>query len=472
MTENDFISPQYSKEAEQAVLGAVLVNPEVYHDVAQFLSTEDFFLHHNRWIWEAFDALEQRGEPIDVLTVSEELERRGQLEDCRGTAYLAGLIENVPTSLHAEAYAHVIKEKASQRRILDGAEELAKLTTRNLDETTLVTEFKEIVEPLLTSISPIGHRPVSWKEQLEAIPKISWLWEGWLPIGLISIIVGPPEVGKSALALMIALSITTGAVFPDGVIPEKTGLVVWYETENAEAINHGRAQEWGIPVDQILVPSKYQDPLSEVDLIDPEGWMLFETSVRTEGVLLVIIDSLGGAYTRENNPKIKKLMKRLGKLARDAQVAMLIVHHPRKLQFGEETTITLDRVRGHSAISQFARTIWAIEKPDPIAENIARCKMIKSNLGKKPRPFGFEILNDGVIWIDAPQDPIVETQYDRAINLLKNLLSSGPIPATEINDKAEEAGISIDTIRRAKKALNIKSIREGDRWLWSFPSNM
>jgi len=62
-------------------LGSVLLNPEVYYDVAHFLSADDFYLHRNRWIWESFNALNEKRIPIDILTVSEELESRGQLEE-------------------------------------------------------------------------------------------------------------------------------------------------------------------------------------------------------------------------------------------------------------------------------------------------------------------------------------------------------------------------------------------------------
>ena len=61
----------HNREAEEAVLGSVLVNTEVYYDIAHFLSGDDFFLHRNRWIWEAFTSLQEQRLPIDVLTVSE-----------------------------------------------------------------------------------------------------------------------------------------------------------------------------------------------------------------------------------------------------------------------------------------------------------------------------------------------------------------------------------------------------------------
>jgi len=57
----------FSREAEEAVLGAILVNPEVYYDVAHFLASEDFYLHRNRWIWEAFAGLHDQRRPVDLV---------------------------------------------------------------------------------------------------------------------------------------------------------------------------------------------------------------------------------------------------------------------------------------------------------------------------------------------------------------------------------------------------------------------
>src|SRR4030067_3410007 len=94
----------HQREAEEAVLGSVLLNAEVYYEIAHLLTPEDFFLHRNRWIWEAFTSLQEQRLPIDILTVSEELERPGRLQDAGGPAYLTSLVSNVPSSAHAQAY--------------------------------------------------------------------------------------------------------------------------------------------------------------------------------------------------------------------------------------------------------------------------------------------------------------------------------------------------------------------------------
>jgi len=109
------------------VVGAILINPEAYYDVAHFLRGDDFYIHRHRWIWETFTRLHERRVPIDLLTVSEELNQLGQLAEIGGPAYLTGLINNVPTSLHAEAYGRIVEETAIRRRMLTAANDIAKL---------------------------------------------------------------------------------------------------------------------------------------------------------------------------------------------------------------------------------------------------------------------------------------------------------------------------------------------------------
>ena len=69
----------HSREAEEAVIGSVLINPEAYYDVASFLRSDDFYIHRHRWIWETFSRLHERRVPIDFLTVSQELDQQGQI---------------------------------------------------------------------------------------------------------------------------------------------------------------------------------------------------------------------------------------------------------------------------------------------------------------------------------------------------------------------------------------------------------
>lgn len=116
----------HSKEAEEATIGAVLINPEIYYDVAEFLNAEDFYVHRHKWIWEAFARLVAKHEPVDLLTVSEELDRVGKLAEIGGSAYLTALVSQAPTSMNAASYGRIVESHAVRRKLINAANEIAK----------------------------------------------------------------------------------------------------------------------------------------------------------------------------------------------------------------------------------------------------------------------------------------------------------------------------------------------------------
>lgn len=136
----------HSREAEEAVIGSILINPESYFDVAQFLKAEDFYIHRHLWIWESFSRLTENRTPIDVLTVSEDLDQSTHLAEIGGAAYLTSLINHVPTSLHAEAYGHIVEETAIRRRMINAANQVAKVAYQEeLNIETAIDEAEKAV---------------------------------------------------------------------------------------------------------------------------------------------------------------------------------------------------------------------------------------------------------------------------------------------------------------------------------------
>ncbi|MDZ4159579.1 MAG: DnaB-like helicase N-terminal domain-containing protein, partial [Anaerolineaceae bacterium] len=120
-------APPHHRQAEEAVLGAVLIDADSYYDLAQSLQADDFYIVRNRWIWEAFTRLHESRTPIDFLTVCKQLEQQERLAESGGAAYLMSLINQTPSSLHAQAYGHIVEEHSIRRRMLSSANELAKL---------------------------------------------------------------------------------------------------------------------------------------------------------------------------------------------------------------------------------------------------------------------------------------------------------------------------------------------------------
>jgi len=113
----DRIPPQ-NLEAEMALLGSILVDREMMATVAELIEPTDFYAAMHETIYTALLALYERGEPLDKITLSEELKRRGQLEKVGGLAYLTSLMDTVPTAASAEYYANIVREKSSLRGLI------------------------------------------------------------------------------------------------------------------------------------------------------------------------------------------------------------------------------------------------------------------------------------------------------------------------------------------------------------------
>ena len=122
----DQLAP-HSVEAEEAVLGSVLLNPEALYEVIAFLRVEDFFIVRHAWIWEAILSLHERRDPIDYLTVVNELETQGRLADTGGAAYVLSLVNKTPSALNAEGYGRIVERMAIRRRLLDAASNIARI---------------------------------------------------------------------------------------------------------------------------------------------------------------------------------------------------------------------------------------------------------------------------------------------------------------------------------------------------------
>lgn len=311
----------------------------------------------------------------------------------------------------------------------------------------------------------------TWAELDQYLPSIEWEWLGWVPRGLLTLLVGASGSGKSALALALAARIINGTEWPDGTKIGDSGLVVWCETENAQAINLQRARAWGLPLESILIP-RASHILDTVQLDTAEGWEALETVCHRPGVRLVVVDSLSGAHRRdENSAEIRGLLINLASLAQSTGLPVLVIHHLRKKGLFDSGKIDPDRVRGSSAIVQFPRVVLAIDQPDPEYQpHQVRLYQIKNNLAHYPEPLGFEVSDAGLHFGKAPKEPHIETQADKACDLLRALLADGPIPANDIYAEGEGAALSKITLKRAKKRLGIVALRKDNRWIWSLPA--
>jgi replicative DNA helicase len=155
-------TPPHSLEAEKTVLGGILVNNDNLNVVLSIISPEDFYKEANIKIIEKIIALVDKGLPVDPLSLSEELQRAGALEEVGGASYLSSLMDGVPKSLNIEYYAKIIKEKALLRRlILSSAKVISDSYEQKEDADEILNEAQSaIIEVAEQRVKP-GFVPVS-----------------------------------------------------------------------------------------------------------------------------------------------------------------------------------------------------------------------------------------------------------------------------------------------------------------------
>jgi len=126
--------PPHSTEAEQSVLGSLLVDSEILPDIAMKLKSEDFYMEQHREIYEAILNLFDDNKPVDLVTVSEQLSKRGTLQKVGDFEYLSNLATSVPTTANAPHYARIIEDKSLLRKLIQAAVQIQKKSYEASDD--------------------------------------------------------------------------------------------------------------------------------------------------------------------------------------------------------------------------------------------------------------------------------------------------------------------------------------------------
>ena len=142
--------PPQSLDAEMSLLGAVLIDEEVIADASELVSAKDFYDKRHALVFGAMMRLYEKHKPVDLLTLTEELKKKDELEAVGGSAYLTELTNYVPTAAHAEAYAELVAQKAVRRRLIKASAEISEM---GFDEDTTTQELLERAEAELFSVS-------------------------------------------------------------------------------------------------------------------------------------------------------------------------------------------------------------------------------------------------------------------------------------------------------------------------------
>jgi replicative DNA helicase len=152
----DLLTPPHSVEAEQAVLGGLLLDPTAWDSVADVLRDTDFYRPDHRVIYGAIGQLAAQNSPCDAVTVSEHLERAGKLADAGGLSYLGALARDTPSAANVRAYADIVRERSLLRQLLTAGREISESVFNNEGETA--RELLEVAEGKVFAIAEQGMR--------------------------------------------------------------------------------------------------------------------------------------------------------------------------------------------------------------------------------------------------------------------------------------------------------------------------
>jgi replicative DNA helicase len=215
----------HNLEAEKCVLGAILINNHAFNQAAEVIDAQDFFRDAHRRIFDKIVALTDRSQPIDLVTLKDELTRSGELDEVGGPAYISALADGVPRSSNIEYYARIVKEKSTLRRLIQSANDvLVRAYDAEEDADTLLDEaersiFQIAEHRLRTGFVPLSELVGSSYQIIERLQEHKGLVTG-VPSGFVDldeltsgfqksdlvIVAARPSMGKTSFVLNIALN--------------------------------------------------------------------------------------------------------------------------------------------------------------------------------------------------------------------------------------------------------------------------
>lgn len=424
------------------------------------------------------------------------------------------------------------------RQILLG-EALARLATSSRNETGfwLATQLRDERYPKSTimktlteyadHVSNLGDHPYTWQEAYNSvvsaltqparlprmlrdgagitllseveIEQVSWLWTDRVPMRKVTIIEGDPERFKSTMTLDLAARVSRGAPMPGGEKATEPGsvIVICAEDEANDTVKP-RLLAAGADEQRIAFINLEKDERGNIKPLSiPEDLSHIRQALRTLSdragvpVKLVIIDPIT-AYLSErihygNDPQVRKAMWPLKQLAEETGVACLLVRHLNK----DGNLRAMYRGGGSVAFGAAARSVLVVER-HPDREGVMVLASVKGNLARSTPALTFHAESDPryavpkITWgeaIDIDVDNLVRGADSRtdaparreAEDFLRELLADGPRSAKEVERAAKEAGLSMRTVKNAKKEMRIKSTKvanekgQAESWCWILP---
>jgi replicative DNA helicase len=410
----------FDRDMEEALIGSVLITPDAYVDAAPLVNAEDFYLHRNRWIWEAFIELFKTDNDFDVLTVKDALETSGHLEDIGGLDYLISLTNRVPSSQHAESYARNINALAVRRRLLTAANDIAKLAYRkDTGVDNVISDAEKAIfgvsqERYKRDLVPIANAADEYLERLllnASIPGgVTGLETGLKAVdraldGLqrsdLIIVAGRPGMGKTGFLIGIAKHV--------GLALKRNVAFFTLEMSAEQLIQRMIAQETNIDSQKLrsakLSDNEAQEVVHALGVLSDSRIFVDDTpaitplQMRTKcrrmqmeiGLDLVIVDYLqlmsGDTRTENRVQEVSYISRYLKVLARDLNVPVVAAAQlSRAVEQRQDKTPVLSDLRESGSLEQDADIVMFINRPEQMNEesplhNLAKLIVAKHRNG-------------------------------------------------------------------------------------------
>ena len=395
--------PPHDVDAEEAVIGSLLIDGTAIYKITTFLQEQDFYSEQNRWIYGACLSLYQRPEPaaINQITVAQELDRQGKLEACGGAAYLSHLVSIVPTSLDIEHYAQIVYRLAVSRRLIDAARRIEAIgyeaepdvdASLNKAEDVLFRlrhgqsprDFIHIRQVLDKYFEAPSHPKV--EGYIEPIPDIfsgftglDDLLGGFKRSNLI-IVGGRPSMGKTSLVLNIArnAAVEQGACVALFSLEMARDSLVWRLLSSESGVNLSRIIHLGLHAEE--EEKKIMEAtgkLSETSIYIDDTPQLRVVEMRSKarrlhfehGIDLIIIDYMqlmeGEGRTENRVQEISYISRSLKGLARELDVPVVVVSQlSRQSEYRASHAPQLSDLRESGSIEQDADVVLFVNRDE------------------------------------------------------------------------------------------------------------
>jgi len=386
-------------DAEQAVLGSVLIDPDAIHKVMSLLRGEDFYNERHRWVWEAAVALAERHQPIDYVALVDELERGKKLDEIGGASFIASLINASPTAANIESYATIVDRLSTLRRLIGASSEIAGMAYKNEDELDAIIDrseqliFEVTQRKLLKELVPISTvvRQVAddvehlQNNQADAVGVQTHFTAldkqlGGLAKNDLIIIAGRPSIGKTSFALNLVQNAAL-------TLPRKTVAVFSLEMANEQIVQRMISNMTGIDGQRLrlgqISDEEYERMTEAIGRLSEAPIYLDDTpsaspnEIRSKarrlaaerGLEMIVIDYLQLMRSSQRNEnrvqEIANISRSLKALARELRVPVIALSQlSRAVENRPDKRPQLSDLRESGSIEQDADVVMFLYRDD------------------------------------------------------------------------------------------------------------